>query len=423
MKLRDYFLLGIVVSTVFACTSDEDVPEVHVFTPDATLSLTTEVNGVTSTKAANMTKAIFSTDAAEDEIHTLHVLVFSGKGEEAVFQTDRYVSYVEAVDGKYLVPDIEVESGQATVLVLANEGTKIDFSGKKLSEVLDKTFSLETNEVLATGLTMSSALREVDITPNMHNILGAEADFSGGEHTPSVLKGSAIDLVRHVAQINLKSVSISADATFELDQIFVANVKGYSKIASFTTTRWDAVEAMTAPANGKMWKYGSYVDAEWNGKYKTTNAADCILNSDGLLFTPSPKPVVSSGNTLKPEEGARSYGKSFFVYENKGNNNTPLGQRTLLVLKGTYTGKDGVAEKDRFYTVSINDPDMKGSTSTESDAKTSHNFIKRNFRYNISLTIKSNGSDRPYDPVSEACMDVAIKVADWEVVDMDENLD
>lgn len=38
MKLKSYFLLSIVVGMTFACSSDENVPEVEVFTPDATLS-------------------------------------------------------------------------------------------------------------------------------------------------------------------------------------------------------------------------------------------------------------------------------------------------------------------------------------------------------------------------------------------------
>ena len=45
------------------------------------------------------------------------------------------------------------------------------------------------------------------------------------------------------------------------------------------------------------------------------------------------------------------------------------------------------------------------------------------YRYNISLTINSSGSDRPYDPVTEACMDVAVTVADWDVIEQNEDLD
>ncbi|MEY8485970.1 hypothetical protein AALE46_03490 [Tannerellaceae bacterium 33-180] len=45
MKLKSYFLLSIVVGMAFACSSDENVPEVEVFTPDATLSLATVADG------------------------------------------------------------------------------------------------------------------------------------------------------------------------------------------------------------------------------------------------------------------------------------------------------------------------------------------------------------------------------------------
>ena len=43
MKLRNYFLLSIVVGAAVACSSNEDIPEEHVFTPNATLSLATGV--------------------------------------------------------------------------------------------------------------------------------------------------------------------------------------------------------------------------------------------------------------------------------------------------------------------------------------------------------------------------------------------
>ncbi len=45
MKLKSYFLLSIVVGMTFACSSDENVPEVEVFTPDATLSLAAVADG------------------------------------------------------------------------------------------------------------------------------------------------------------------------------------------------------------------------------------------------------------------------------------------------------------------------------------------------------------------------------------------
>ena len=59
MKLKSYFLLSIVVGMTFACSSDENVPEVEVFTPDATLSLATVADEKTLTKAEEETKVMF----------------------------------------------------------------------------------------------------------------------------------------------------------------------------------------------------------------------------------------------------------------------------------------------------------------------------------------------------------------------------
>lgn len=409
MKLRNYFLLSIVVGAAFACSSNEDIPEEHVFTPNATLSLTAGIYGSNHTKAAGA--IIKEEEAKEDEIHTLDVLVFSGSGETAQYQTEQRVA------NSTTVSDIPVEAGSATLVVLANSGLATNhFVGKTLSNVLEATRSLE-GETLKDGLSMSSAVIETNISINKHNIFGGSGDFE--DHLPAETKGGVIDLYRHVAQVNLKSVQISesnSGAKFVLDEVFVANVKGYSRIATGDDDH--SVEASAAPAGQKLWWYGDCALDSWNGEYKTTT--DGAEEKDLLAWTPESTTEITQDKALETAKNKCAVA-SFYVYENR--NNTPLGQRTLLVLKGRYTDKSGRDEGTRYYTVSVNDPDMKGSTSTESGDKVSHNYIKRNYRYNISLVIKSSGSDRPYDPASEACMDVAVKVADWDVIEQKEELD
>lgn len=409
MKLRNYFLLSIVVGAAFACSSNEDIPEEHVFTPNATLSLTAGIYGSNHTKAAGAT--ITEEEAKEDEIHTLDVLVFSGSGETAQYQTEQRANSTT-------VSDIPVEAGSATIVVLANSGfAEKRFVGKTLSNVLKETRSLE-GENLEDGLSMSSAVIETNISINKHNIFRDLYDFE--EHLPAEKKGEVIDLYRHVAQVNLKSVQISEEsnsgAKFVLEKVFVANVKGYSRIATVDDDH--SVEAVAALTGQKLWWYGDCALDSWNGEYKTTT--DGAEKKDLLAWTPGSTTEITQDKALETAKGKRAVA-SFYVYENR--NNTPLGQRTLLVLKGQYTDKSGRDEGTRYYTVSVNDPKMKGSTSTESDGKVSHNYIKRNYRYNISLAIKSSGSDRPYDPASEACMDVAVKVADWDVIEQEEELD
>ena len=70
MKLRNYFLLSIVVGAAVACSSNEDIPEEHVFTPNATLSLATGVYGDGRTKAVGI-------DVSEEEEKAIHWMCLS----------------------------------------------------------------------------------------------------------------------------------------------------------------------------------------------------------------------------------------------------------------------------------------------------------------------------------------------------------
>lgn len=418
MKGMNYILLGMAALLVSACSSDSDLPEEHVFTPDATLSLSAGVPLKVKTKAAG---AVISEETKqEDAIHVLDVLVFSGHGNDAVYQTGAKVTATEteAQAANLKAEDIPVEAGEATIVVLANvDIQENDVASKTLKDLLALTRSLDNETLNTNGLSMSSALIETNLLVGYHNIFGTSTDFPEDEgHTPQAKRGDAVKLVRHVAQINLKSVEIKEEtgATFDLKEVFVANVKGLSRIATNDTD--NGVE-VASPTIDNSWWYGDCEADTWNGVYKLTTGG---VKKDFLAWTPIPVASVSENSALETQGGYRSVA-SFYVYENR--QPAELGYRTLLVLKGDYTYKNGRKVEDRYYTISVNDPDMKGSTSTEIGTTTPHNFVKRNYRYNISLTIKSSGSDRPYDPASEACMDVAITVADWNVVEQDETLD
>ena len=405
MKLKSYFLLSIVVGMAFACSSDENVPEVEVFTPDATLSLAAVADGKSLTKAGEGEKENID---QEDAIKSLHVMVFYAGGN---LQVDKVVAATNRVE------DLDVQSGAVKILVLANAGTQ-----ENQFDTLEKALAYQRaldNENENNGYSMSSRLIEATLDEGMHNIFGNIKDFPG--HMPNVSKeGNDIKLTRHIAQINLKSVSIKSDngkASFVIDSVFVANVKGYSLMAANSTEEWGAVESKKAPDGNSFWWYGQYENEYWNGEYKTIE--DGLLKADLLGFNANKRDVTSS-SPWKPETGQLACGKSFIVYENMVDAVEP-GQRTLLVLKGTYTDGNGRVEANRFYTIPVNA--MGTMTDAEGGGTPDHSYVKRNYRYNISLTIKSSGSDRPYDPASEACMDVAVTVADWDVIEQNEDLD
>ena len=404
MKLKSYFLLSIVVGMAFACSSDENVPEVEVFTPDATLSLAAVADGKSLTKAGEGEKENID---QEDAIKSLHVMVFYAGGN---LQVDKVVAATNRVE------ELDVQSGAVKILVLANAGTQENQFGT-LERALAYQRALD-NENENNGYSMSSRLIEATLDEGMHNIFGNIKDFPG--HMPNVSKeGNDIKLTRHIAQINLKSVFIKSDngkASFVIDSVFVANVKGYSLMAANSTEEWGAVESEEAPKGGSLWWYGQYENEYWNGEYKTIE--DGLLKADLLGFNANQREVTSS-SPWKPETGQLACGKSFIVYENMVDAVEP-GQRTLLVLKGTYTDDNGRVEENRFYTIPVN---AMGTMTNAEGGTPDHSYVKRNYRYNISLTINSSGSDRPYDPASEACMDVAVMVADWDVIEQNEDLD
>lgn len=404
MKLKSYFLLSIVVGMAFACSSDENVPEVEVFTPDATLSLAAVADGKSLTKAGEGEKENID---QEDAIKSLHVMVFYAGGN---LQVDKVVAATNRVE------ELDVQSGAVKILVLANAGTQENQFGT-LERALAYQRALE-NENENNGYSMSSRLIDATLDEGMHNIFGNIIDFPG--HMPNVSKEeNDIKLTRHIAQINLKSVSIKSDngkASFVIDSVFVANVKGYSLMAANSTEEWGEVESKNAPESNSLWWYGQYENEYWNGEYKTIE--DGLLKADLLGFDANKRKVISS-SPWEPETGQLACGKSFIVYENMVDAVEP-GQRTLLVLKGTYTDGNGRVEANRFYTIPVN---AMGKMTDAESGTPDHSYVKRNYRYNISLTIKSSGSDRPYDPASEACMDVAVTVADWDVIEQKEDLD
>ena len=161
----------------------------------------------------------------------------------------------------------------------------------------------------------------------------------------------------------------------------------------------------------------SVSDGEW--KYIAPSNGAAYAKLTNIELGNSKEEQLYNLKQWKPETGQLACGKSFIVYENMVDAVKP-GQRTLLVLKGTYTDDNGRVEENRFYTIPVN---AMGTMTNAEGGTPDHSYVKRNYRYNISLTINSSGSDRPYDPVTEACMDVAVTVADWDVIEQNEDLD
>ena len=96
----------------------------------------------------------------------------------------------------------------------------------------------------------------------------------------------------------------------------------------------------------------------------------------------------------------------------------------MLVLRGTYTYKIGnneVTENNRYYTVIVNDNSQGGSISGDEGKTNVH--IQRNTKYNVTVQILGSGSNDPFTPAAFAHVAAQVKVADWNVIEIDEDVD
>ncbi|WP_425883391.1 fimbrial protein [Parabacteroides sp. ASD2025] len=439
MKFRSYFLLSIVVGAAFACSSDDDIPEVHVFTPDATLSLTAGTG-------EKETKANASYDTSNDAmIHRLQMFVFSGTGDNATYQTSKDTVLTNPATSAKL-EDLPVQSGSASLLVLANY-PKISVSNSPtLSDIIENTASLEQEG--NNGYTMSSQVYDITIVPGKHNIMGASSDFSS--HTPQAsLSSDPVVLVRNVAKINLVSLTLktknddgsgyvlpdgSKPVSFELDSIFVSNVKSASKIASnkylgskTDNNNWAAVETDMDGTN--QWWFGAFNTDAYNDTLSKVSGEQKDLLLYNVVKAVEEKKwdktqtLTTTNTTIEDVNGL---GKSFLVYENMSRNKenlVPLGEQTILVVCGRYTRKfDNGAQvtEHGYYAVPVNNKEFGAETPT---GVAKHEFIKRNVKYNIALTIASTGSSTPYGWDVYAHAAAIVKVMPWNVVEINEGVD
>ena len=430
MKIGSYILSIVCGGVLLSCSEDSNIPEIPVFKPDATLSFATSVDGVKST----LKDATYD-DSEDASIHKLQMIVFTGQGENAVYQTDTMVIYQQPETAPAIVGK-RVQSGAASVLVLANaakvEGLQVGVT--KLSDVLsNQKVSLE-QENSTNGYTMSSEVYNFNLVAGKRNTVG---DFGYSTEVANKLPVSAIELIRLVSKVNLVKLTFSTEAledgstpiSFTADSIFAANVKSVSMLA--VKDKWGQVE--TEMTGNAKWWFGAFptgrvaddIYSQVVGDPKDLLLVDVKNGQDEALK--AGLALTSSNTTYPTSSDVKVIGKSFLVYENMmrdSKNEVPLNEQTLLIVSGTYTRQlpNGtlVSEAGRYYTVPVNNKDFGAQKPTN---VAEHWYVKRNVKYNISLTIKSSGSSTPYGKDAYAHVSAQVEVAPWKVVNQSGEVD
>lgn len=452
----------LIVCAFFSC-SDNDEPvnlSITPVVPDATLSLAVQTDNRVKTKGG------FIEDGAEVaqgitwdfQVKTLTVVVFNNGaynvnnvpvGGIAATVTQPYGTAVK--NPQVAVGDLQ--SGDVKMLLIANlQQTIIDklsamvksqnpSDRKSFEDVLALTTDLG-QEGKDKGLTMSSELFDVTIQEGI-NYIGF--DTKTGSITPEgmapgqeIYGKGPVDLVRTVAAVKLVGIELpqKPDAenpsfeciSFKFDTMFVANVKSQAMIGA--TTKGGAIEVSAVDNDGMIkdfyWGPEKYEDITGSLKYGSAKGVKELLciPTFGQDFEDG---VLEAGNTSwANSETMAKMVKPCYVYPNQnGETGTEAKNYTLLVVRGDYKYKIGannvVTEKNRYYTVIVNDESLGGTTSGDNGKTNVH--IQRNTKYNITLQIMGTGSDKPFTPAAFAHVAAKVEVADWNVIDIGESVD
>jgi len=447
MELKNLFLIMFIICSFFSCSDNND-PTTKVKTPiiaDATMALSVQTD--TKTKAEGDAATI----TADKQIKSLLVAVFNKGAYTSNGYADGDLVYTLFIS--YDNPEQEaiasgggLLSGATQLLIVANPesnfvntiqgyvNTNKGAGHYNLTDVQALQTSLENETTTGTsykGLTMSSSPIDVTFVTGVNYIgyataKGAYMDEGGAGQE---IYGQNIVLSRTVAYIQLNSLSLTSSSEFTSvsfvpTEVFVANVKSKSLVTPVN----GSIEVAYDDANSFYW----VGDNAWTTAVGLYKVGVSVYQADlGRVFRGSPKLDLSGASTVTFNKADLSgYGNSFFyVYTNQNGERLTATDaeknHTLLVIKGDYTYKpvaendETVTEKDRYYTVIVNDSRfIQGSNDT---ANGKH--IIRNTKYFVDLTIAGTGSDSPYISGAFAHVSAKVYVAAWNVVSINSDVD
>lgn len=455
MKLKSCFLITLMVCAFFSCSDNDDPVNLTItpVVPDATLSLAVRTNDRVETKGGFIDDDANLKPTWDFQVKTLTAVIFNnGAYEEANIPTGGIAAiftqnYANPTDKPII--EGEVKSGNIQLLLIANlqsdvlstltssVNDPIAANRLKVKDVLELTTDLNM-EGIDKGLTMSSDVKSLKIESGINFIgFGETGSLTvEGIGTGTEIYGpTPIDLVRTVAAINLVGVQLPEtpdpkkpeykNVSFTLDSVFVANVKSTAGIGTGAGVESIEQSALINKVLNPDYYLAPVKYANQTGKLKTGKAKgdDSMLRilSDPKEITVKDRDATTDLNWKNSTEVAPCY-----VYPNQAGETGVATSKnyTLLVLRGTYKysifGKEET-EPNRYFTVIVNDDSLGGTITGETGKTNVH--IQRNTKYNVTVQILGSGSDKAFDPAAFAHVSAQVKVADWNVIEIIEEVD
>lgn len=392
MKLGNLVYATMIACAFASCSSND---EEGTTTPTVASTGTCTLSIGVSTGSTSATKAVYTgTDdftatgkiTNEDQIYNLTLVVFDESGNIVGRSSVTRSNPRTATDSLSISG---LSAGKVQFLVLANVQANTDLTG--LSSVFDaKTVALPTDGFVGNQIPMYSGLIK-DVTLNAGN------NYYGfyNRHTASgeteINQGKPVELVRNVARVDLAAVKLDVSSTYS------------AGTASFTMT--DVVMNHVA-------QKGTFIGTSLpsDNTFTTYDAAPSFYKETATDATATQDASTGTASTLTKVPHAY-----FYVLPNT--NSTVENNATTMVVKGTFSMKNGV-NKTTNVTENVEPkvgyyPIVVGVSGTVSGGTTP--TIAKNHIYKITLTVAGPGKSS-VDGGERANFFVNCKVADWVTV-------
>lgn len=458
MKLKSCFLLMLMVCAFFSCSDNDDPVNLTItpVVPDATLSLAVQTDNRVKTKGGFIDDDNAGTEPTWDsEVNTLTAVIFNNGAypDESNIPVGGIAAiFTQGYDEPTSAPVIsgEVKSGKVNLLLIANleadvlkrltssVNSAVPGERLKVADVLKLATSL-SSETKDNGLTMSSEVLSLELVAGINFVgfgsLGSYTDPSYGTGT-EVYGENPVVLTRTVAAIKLKGVLLPEipdsenleykNVSFTLDSVFVANVKSTAGIG----TNSDVTTIEQSPLIDGAFDLTYYLAPEKYALHTGTYKTGAAKGNDSMLRVLNQPRVINAKVGTNEKNTTLDWENDevppCYVYPNQDGETGETGKKnyTLLVLRGSYTykiGDNNVTEDNRYYTVIINDNSQGGTISGDEGKTNVH--IQRNTKYNVTVQILGSGSDDPFTPAAFAHVAAQVKVADWNVIEIDQDVD
>lgn len=335
------------------------------------------------------------TDLTADEkaIEDMTIGIFDANGNVRTIQSlekDASATTATAGDGKFVISGTKAEAKIVTTGLKAGDkvvvavNTKLNSANeatfKKAKSVADfNTGYIDATSALtaaSNGTTLSAAK-----LPKYGEATLASSASSASNSSEFKADVKVKNLVSRVTLASLNT-DFAADgpyagASFTLSDIFLLNVPN---TVDFSKDAWTAQPV--------SYIHGSDVDATGN-----------TAATDKKAF------LVKSGAAVNDY---------LYTLPNQYTGSNP--QKTILVLKGKFKKADGETEKDVYYPLALNaEYDNTGKATAVDGDKPFVTYPGRNYKCNV--TIKTIGSDSPWQEAGPLTATVDVEVEKWTDVD------